>query len=96
MNKHVKLEIDTDCNVTKLLPNEEDAINSTSDIEYLTIQGQKAAFLLGKITGALMAITELIKLGELETCAERVTQLFDMLVNDIDEIYYKNNPSSTL
>ena len=84
MNKHVGLEIDNDCLVTGIKPYEE------SIKEKLPSAG-KAAFLLGKITGALLVINDLMHREQYELAKENINELYKMAYEEVNKIYYKEN-----
>ena len=82
MNKHVGLEIDNYGLVTGIKPYEE------SIKEKLPNAG-KAAFLLGKITGGLLVINDLMQRDQYELAKDNINELCKMAYEDLDEIYYK-------
>ena len=84
MNKHVGLEIDNYGLVTGIKPYEE------SIKEKLPNAG-KAAFLLGKITGALLVINDLMHREQYELAKENINELYKMAHEEVNKIYYKEN-----
>ena len=65
------------------------------DIKELLNKADRTAFLLGKITGGLSVIIQLLEDGLQSNAEEEIYKLFHATMKSIDEIYYQKDSNDS-
>lgn len=85
MNKHVRLELDENSMVKKVLPNNEEIEEMAERDGFSSFS---AAFLLGKITGGLFVINDLMQEEEYELAKNNLKDLELYVREGVAKLYY--------